>query len=129
MKVAKQRQGHFAKYGRGVAPLLAQPYLFQHKNHCDLTLAFNDLKNEKTRPIKQCEFCNHLLDKYLISQGYQSSSIGPSGPAGQVVPGDPSSGQGGQGDPVGQGGLQGPGSPSCTSHIAWWLCGEMINVV
>ena len=59
-------------------------------------------------------------------QGYQSSSIGQSGPAGQVVPGDPSSGQGG---PVGQGGLQGPGSPSCTSHIAWWLCGEMINVV
>ena len=103
MKVAKQRQGHFAKYGRGVAPLLAQPYLFQHKNHCDLTLAFNDLKNEKTRPIKQFEFCDHLLDKYLISQGYQSSSIGPSGSAGQVVPGDPSSGQGGQGDPVGPG--------------------------
>ena len=68
MKVAKQREGHFAKYGRGVAPLLAQPYLFQHKNHCDLTLAFNDLKNEKTRPIKQCEFCIQLLDKYLISQ-------------------------------------------------------------
>ena len=111
--MAKQRQGHFAKYGRGVAPLLAQPYLFQHKNHCDLTLAFNYLKNEKTRRSKQCEFCNHHLDEYLISQGYQRSSIGPSGPAGQV----------------GQGGLQGPGSPCCTNHIAWWLCGEMINVL
>ena len=69
MKVAKQRQGHFAKYGRGVAPLLAQPYLFQHKNHCDLTLAFNYLKNEKTTPSKQCEFCNHHPDEYLISHG------------------------------------------------------------
>ena len=43
-------------------------------------------KEMKTRPSKQCEFCNHLLDKYFISQGYQS------GPA---SPGGPSSGQGG----------------------------------
>ena len=122
MKVAKQRQGHFAKYGRGVAPLLAQPYLFQHKNHCDLTLAFNaDLKNEKTRPSKQCELCNNPLDKYLIRVQIRVVRLGRVVQLVKLV-------QGGQGDPVGQGGLQGPGSPCCTNHIAWWLCEEMINV-
>ena len=98
MKVAKQRQGHFAKYGRGVAPLLAQPYLFQHKNHCDLTLAFNaDLKNEKTRPSKQCEFCNNPLDKYLIRVQIRVVPLVRVVQLVKLV-------QGGQGDPVGQSG-------------------------
>ena len=60
------------------------------------------------RPHKQCEFCYNILDKSLISEGFQGGLIGrQSGPAGPVGPGGPSSGQGGpggQGDPVGQGG-------------------------
>ena len=73
-----------------------------------------------TRPSKQFEFCNYLLDKSLISQGYQSGFIGQCRPGGPVVPssgqGGPGGqgGQGGRGDPVGQGGqgdLQGLSSP------------------
>ena len=50
---------------------------------------FSWLKVTETRQSKQCHFCN-LLDKSLISQGYQSGLIGQIGTAG---PG----GQGGQG--------------------------------
>ena len=48
---------------------------------------------EKARSGKQCEFCNYLLDKSLISQGCQSG------------PGDPGDqgGRGGQGGQCGQG--------------------------
>ena len=31
--------------------------------------------NPKTRPSKQCEFCNYHVDKSLISQGCQSGSV------------------------------------------------------
>ena len=48
-----------------------------------------------TRPSKQCEFCNHLLDKSLSSQG---------GLIGQSVPGGPGGTSSGQGGPGGQGG-------------------------
>ena len=53
-----------------------------------------------TKPSKQCEFCNYLHDKSLISGRYQSGSICKSGPAGPVGPG----GQGGRGGRCGQGG-------------------------
>ena len=42
-----------------------------------------------TRPSKQCEFCNYLLDKSLISQGCQSGSTGHSGPGGANGTGGP----------------------------------------
>ena len=38
---------------------------------------------DQTRPSKQCECCNHLLDKCLISQGCQSGPGGPGRPGGQ----------------------------------------------
>ena len=55
-----------------------------------------------TRPNKQCEFCNYLLDKYLISYDYQSGPgglVGPTGPGGPGGPGGPDGpgGKGGQG--------------------------------
>ena len=56
---------------------------------------------DQTRPSKQCECCNHLLDESLISQGCQSGPGGPGFSGGQDGPGrqrGPSdqSGQGGQ---------------------------------
>ena len=36
-------------------------------------------KHCKTRPSKQCGFCNYLLDQSLISQDCQSGLIGESG--------------------------------------------------
>ena len=42
--------------------------------------------NPKTRPSKQCEFCNYLLDKSLITQAFQSGSIGQDGPGGPFGP-------------------------------------------
>ena len=60
----------------------------------------------KTRLSKQCEFCNYLLDKSLITQGCQSGSICQSGPGGLVV-------QGGPGYPGGPGCPDGPGCPGC----------------
>ena len=39
-------------------------------------------KIHKIGPSKQCEFCNYLLDKSLISKSYQSGSIGQCGSAG-----------------------------------------------
>ena len=53
----------------------------------------------QTRPSKQYEFCNYLLDKSFISQGCQIGSIGQSGPGGP----------GGVGSPGGPGGQGGPG--------------------
>ena len=35
----------------------------------------------RTRPSKQCEFCNYLYDRSLISQGCQSGSNGQRGPS------------------------------------------------
>ena len=70
-------------------------------------------ERETTRSSKQCEFCNYVRDKSLISQGCQSGSISPGGQGGQGF----QCGQGGQGgtgglgDPVGPGCQCGPGGP------------------
>ena len=47
--------------------------------HCD---GKNQLENAKYHKTRQCEFCNCLRDKSLISQNYQSGLIGQSGPGG-----------------------------------------------
>ena len=64
---------------------------------------------DQTRPSKQCECCNYLLDKSLISQGCLSGPAGPGPPGGQDGPGCQCgpSGQGGKGGQCDQGG-QGP---------------------
>ena len=43
----------------------------------------------RTRPSKQCEFCNYLLDKSLISQGCQSGHSSDSGLGGAIGTGGP----------------------------------------
>ena len=40
-------------------------------------------ERETTRSSKQCEFCNYVRDKSLISQGCQSGSISPDGQSDQ----------------------------------------------
>ena len=44
---------------------------------------------KKTRPSKQCGFCNYLLDQSLISQDCQSGLIGQSGRGGAGCPNCP----------------------------------------
>ena len=43
----------------------------------------------RTRPSKQCGFCNYLLDQSLISQDCQSGLIGQSGRGGAGCPNCP----------------------------------------
>ena len=45
--------------------------------HCD---GNNQLEYAKYQKTRQCEICNCLLDKSLISQNCQSGSIGQSSP-------------------------------------------------
>ena len=52
----------------------------------------------RPRPTKQSEFCNYLLDKFLITQAFQSGLIGQGGPGGPFGPFGP----GGPGGQVGQ---------------------------
>ena len=72
----------------------------------------------RTRPSKQCEFCNYLLDKSSISQGCESGSTHHSGPGGQGGPDGP-------GGPGGLGGLGGPaglGEPGGPCDIGGKIC-------
>ena len=62
---------------------------------------------KKSRPSKQCEFCNYLLVKCFISQGCQSDLIGQNGPGSP----DGSGGPGGPGGPGGKSCQDGPGGP------------------
>ena len=54
--------------------------------HCD---GNNQLEYAKYQKTRQCEICNCLLDKSLISQNCQSGLIGQNGPSGPIGgPGD-----------------------------------------
>ena len=70
-------------------------------------------ERETTRSSKQCEFCNYVRDKSLISQGCQSGSISPDGQGGPGFQCGQSGqgGTGGLGDPGGRGCQCGPGGP------------------
>ena len=61
-----------------------------------------------TRPNEQCEFCNYLLGKSLISPDYQGGLGGPGGLVGPTGLGGPG-GPGGPGCPGGHGGKGGQG--------------------